>query len=33
MRPDRPFRKRITKTSTIVCTIHATTMKMKVKVK
>lgn len=32
-RPDKPFRKRITKTTSIVCTIHSTTMKMTVKVK
>jgi plastocyanin len=32
-RPDKPFRKRITKTTSIVCTIHATTMKLTVKVK
>ena len=32
-RPDRPYRKRITRTTTIVCTIHSTTMKMTVKVK
>jgi plastocyanin len=33
VRPDRPYRKRITRTTSIVCTIHATTMKMTVKVK
>jgi hypothetical protein len=33
MRPDRPFRKRFTKNSTVVCTIHATTMILKVKIK
>jgi plastocyanin len=32
-RPAKPFRKRITKTTSIVCTIHATTMKLTVKVK
>lgn len=32
-RPERPFRKRITRTTTIVCTVHATTMRMKVVVK
>ena len=32
-RPDRPYRKRITRKTTIVCTIHATTMKMSVRVK
>jgi plastocyanin len=32
-RPDKPFRKRITRTTTIVCTIHSTTMKMKVTVR
>jgi plastocyanin len=32
-RPAAPFRKRITKTTSIVCTIHATTMKLKVTVK
>jgi plastocyanin len=32
-RPEKPFRKRITKSSTIVCNIHATTMILKVKVK
>jgi hypothetical protein len=33
MRPDRPFRKRFTKNSTVVCTIHSTTMILKVKIK
>jgi plastocyanin len=33
VKPDRPYRKRITRTTSIVCTIHATTMKMTVKVK
>jgi plastocyanin len=32
-KPDRPYRKRITRTTSIVCTIHPTTMKMTVKVK
>ena len=32
-RPDAPYRKRITRTTSIVCTIHPTTMKMTVKVK
>jgi plastocyanin len=32
-RPDTPFRKKITKTTLIVCTIHSTTMKLSVKVK
>jgi plastocyanin len=32
-RPARPFRKRITRTTSIVCTIHATTMKLRVTVK
>jgi plastocyanin len=32
-KPDAPYRKRITKTTSIVCTIHSTTMKMTVKVK
>jgi plastocyanin len=32
-RPATPFRKRITRTTSIVCTIHATTMKLKVTVK
>jgi plastocyanin len=32
-RPDAPYRKRITRTTSIVCTIHATTMTMKVRVK
>jgi plastocyanin len=32
-RPDRPYRKRITRNTSIVCTIHPTTMKMTVKVK
>jgi hypothetical protein len=33
MRPDRPFRKRFTKNSTVVCTIHSTTMILKVRIK
>lgn len=32
-RPERPFRKRFTKDSLVVCTIHATTMKLRVKIK
>jgi plastocyanin len=32
LRPDRPVRKRITKTTTVYCTIHSTTMKMTIKV-
>ena len=32
-RPDRPFRKRFTKASTVVCTIHSTTMILKVRIK
>ena len=32
-RPDAPYRKRITRTTSIVCTLHSTTMKMKVTVK
>ena len=32
-KPDRPFRKRFTKNSLVVCTIHSTTMKLRVKVK
>ena len=32
-KPDRPFRKRITRNTSIVCTIHSTTMKLKVTVK
>ena len=32
-RPDRPFRKRFTRNSLVVCTIHSTTMKLKVTVK
>ena len=31
--PAKPFRKKITKTTLIVCTIHSTTMELKVKVK
>jgi plastocyanin len=33
MRPDRPFRKRFTRNSLVVCTIHPTTMKLKVTIK
>jgi plastocyanin len=33
VKPEKPYRKRITRDTTIVCTIHATTMKMKVKIK
>ena len=33
VKPDRPYRKRITRTTSIVCTVHPTTMKMTVKVK
>jgi plastocyanin len=33
VKPDRPYRKRFTKSSTVVCTIHSTTMILKVKVK
>lgn len=33
MRPDRPFRKRFTRNSLVVCTIHSTTMKLSVKIK
>jgi plastocyanin len=32
-KPDKPFKKRFTKSSLVVCTIHSTTMKLKVKVK
>ncbi len=32
-KPDRPFRKRFTKNSLVVCTIHSTTMKLSVKIK
>ena len=32
-RPDKPFRKRFTKNSLVVCTIHSTTMKLRVKIK
>lgn len=32
-KPDRPFRKRFTRNSLVVCTIHSTTMKLRVKVK
>jgi plastocyanin len=32
-KPDRPFRKRFTKNSLVVCTIHSTTMKLRVKIK
>jgi hypothetical protein len=33
MRPARPFRKRFTKNSTVVCTIHSTTMILRVRIK
>jgi plastocyanin len=33
VRPDKPYRKRITRTTSIVCTLHSTTMKMTVKVR
>jgi hypothetical protein len=33
MKPDRPFRKRFTKNSLVVCTIHSTTMTLRVKIK
>ena len=33
MKPDKPFRKRFTKNSLVVCTIHSTTMKLRVKIK
>jgi len=32
-RPDTPFRKRFTRNSLVVCTIHPTTMKLRVTVK
>ena len=32
-KPDAPYRKRFTKNSLVVCTIHSTTMKLKVTVK
>jgi plastocyanin len=32
-KPSKPFKKKFTKNSLVVCTIHATTMKLKVKVK
>ena len=32
-RPDRPFRKRFTRKSLVVCTIHSTTMKLRVNIK
>ena len=32
-KPDRPFKKRFTKNSLVVCTIHSTTMKLRVTVK
>ena len=32
-RPDKPYAHKITRSSTIVCTIHSTTMILKVKVK
>jgi plastocyanin len=32
-KPDKPFKKRFTKNSLVVCTIHSTTMKLKVKIK
>jgi plastocyanin len=33
MKPDKPFRKRITRTTNVICTIHPTTMKLKITVK
>jgi plastocyanin len=33
MRPDAPYRHRVTRSTLIVCTIHSTTMKLNVKVK
>jgi hypothetical protein len=33
VKPERPFRKRITRTTSIVCSVHSTTMKLTVKVK
>jgi hypothetical protein len=33
MKPDTPYRHKITKSTLIVCTIHSTTMKLRVKVK
>ena len=33
MKPDKPYTHKITKSTTIVCTIHSTTMQLKVKVK
>ena len=33
VRPDKPYRKRITRNTSIVCTLHSTTMKMTVRVK
>jgi plastocyanin len=32
-RPSRPFKKKFTKNSLVVCTIHPTVMKLKVKIK
>jgi plastocyanin len=32
-KPSKPFKKRFTKNSLVVCTIHSTTMKLKVKIK
>jgi hypothetical protein len=32
-RPDKPFRKRFTRNSLVVCEIHPTTMQLKVKIK
>jgi plastocyanin len=32
-KPDKPFKKRFTKNSLVVCTIHSTTMKLRVKIK
>src|SRR3954469_862594 len=32
-KPSKPFKKKFTKNSLVVCTIHATVMKLKVKVK
>jgi plastocyanin len=33
MRPDSPYKHKVTKSTLIVCTIHSTTMKLSVKVK
>jgi plastocyanin len=31
-KPDKPYKRKITKTTTVICTIHPTTMKMTIKV-